>query len=312
MRRHFWLGTILAAGLWSASASSASEIENIERPMAVAGQFYPAEKVKLSADIEKYLSQAGDTPIPPGNRLVGLVCPHAGYTYSAPVAAWSYRLLSKLNGTVDLVIIIGSSHHTPFRGVTTGNYKAWKTPLGELEVDAELVKKLMWENDFVNNDPVPHLNEHCIEVQLPFIKSVLPDAKIVPILMGMHNKVLAKRLAAALSKVLDQRKAVIIFSTDLSHYQSYDKAVASDKKTTTGISLEPADEFFVKMDKDEFRMCGGAPVSVMKYLQELRGCETPALLKYMNSGDTGTDKSRVVGYAAMVMFEDPNKIKKKE
>ena len=309
MRRTLFVNAmIMACAMVSQSVVSAAEIENITRPTAMAGQFYPGDPTKLAAEVDKYLAQAKDTPIPTDSRLVALVCPHAGYPYSAPVAAWSYRLLAQVKSSVDLVIIVGSSHHSAFKGASLGNYKAWRTPLGDLEVDADLVRKLLKENDFLSNNPTPHLQEHCLETQLPFVKKILPDAKIVPILIGYLNKDVAKRLAAALSGVLDQRKAVIIFSTDLSHYLPYEKAVAVDKKSTDGIASAPADEFYAKVNDEKFSMCGASAIAVLKYLQELRknddGEITPvAMLKYMNSGDTAGDKNRVVGYAAMALFE---------
>ena len=270
------------------------------RPTAVAGTFYPDDPKQLRHDVDQYLAAAAK--VEPGKKLVALVCPHAGYVFSGPVAGWSYKQAQGRD--FDLVVVVGPSHHVGFEGASVGAYDYFDTPLGALAVDTAAAERLLKASPRFNRNAMAHVAEHSVETQMPFIKTVLPNAKVLPIVMGYHDPETAKLLAEQVNRLMKGRKVLLVVSSDLSHYHPYDQAREIDKETIKGIVEEPAALFFDRMATERHELCGGGPVAVMKYLAELRGSPRPVLLNARNSGDTVGDKSRVVGYAALALMED--------
>ncbi len=271
--------------------------EEVRQP-AVAGSFYPASVPELRRMVKGFLEQV--QPVELDGELVALVVPHAGFVFSGQVAAHSYKQLEGRD--FDTIILIGDSHRMKFPGASIGNYSAYRTPLGDVSVDRTLVKKLIKENEKIGFHPQAHKKEHSLEVQLPFLQTVLGDFKIVPIIMGERNLQTCKILADALLKHTKDRNVLFIASTDLSHFHPYQEAVEIDKKTISAMEKLDGDLLFKGLQRNEYELCGGAATVVTMLVAEKLGANKVKLLKYANSGDVPFgDKSRVVGYAAMAI-----------
>jgi AmmeMemoRadiSam system protein B/AmmeMemoRadiSam system protein A len=275
--------------------------EPVKEP-SVAGSFYPEDGNTLEMKVGDFLSKAENKPFE--GRLIALISPHAGYRFSGHVAAYGYKNL--IGKDIKTVILIGPSHHSSFTGASVYTEGSFKTPLGNIKINERLAKSLINESANVGFYKEPYLKEHSLEVQLPFLKKVLNGFKVVPILIGNPTRQtfdhLSQRLTEALSK---DEKAIIVASTDLSHYHDYKTAVSMDKKMTDAIealSLRDAEE---RLMKGEAEMCGAYPVLLTMDTARRLGANYAALFKYANSGDVTGDKGRVVGYASIGIFKSP-------
>ena len=259
---------------------------------AVAGAFYPFDKRELSAMVGDYVSKGKDVLLK--GKLRGLVVPHAGYVYSGPVAGAGYKLLSKHSQGIERIILLGPSHHAWFKGASEGGFDEWITPLGKVKAGS-LASKLKGEGKgLVQTIPQAHVPEHCLEVQLPFLQSVLKkDFEIFPLLCG---EVDAGLLAKAIAPAVDA-KTLVIASSDLSHYLPYEVAVKVDKNANELVPALDIRGFEAKGDA-----CGKTPILVLMHLAKIKGWKG-LFLDYKNSGDTAGDKSRVVGYGCYAFYE---------
>lgn len=258
--------------------------ERVRQP-AVAGGFYPDDPDVLRNEVNSMLAQAR------GHSIAGLralVCPHAGYRYSGPVAASGFKTLAGL--TFERVVVMAPSHHVLFSGVAIPDADALATPLGNIEVDAS-AKELAKTPPFLI-DSAPHAREHALEVELPFLQRVLKHFELVPLVFGEVDEA---AVAQRLNTLVDSH-TFFVASSDLSHYYPYEKAEQLDHDTVNAI---------LKLDVEALKAgqaCGKSPVLALVHLARLRGWKTQ-LLDYRNSGDTAGDKSRVVGYAAIAFFD---------
>ena len=265
------------------------------RRAAVAGTWYPGSAEALRAAVDGHLAAAGDAPRAP-DRLVALVAPHAGLIYSGPVAAHAYRLLR--DRPPDLIVLAGPSHASGFDGVAAFRGAGFETPLGVAPIDADCTESLMRASTIVRDYPAPHVREHSLEMQLPFIRRVAPDARIVALVMGWQTPETARELGDALGMVLKGRNALIVASTDLSHYQDANTAARLDAVVIDHVARLDADGLQRALDARPEHACGGGPtVAVMRAARQL-GADTSVILKYADSGDVSGDKSAVVGYLA--------------
>ena len=258
--------------------------ERVRQP-AVAGGFYPDDPTVLRNDVDTMLAQAQARNIA---GLRALVCPHAGYRYSGPIAASGFKQLSGL--TFERVVVMAPSHHVPFAGVAIPDADALGTPLGTIKLDPA-AKQLAKAQPFLI-DSAPHASEHSLEVELPFLQRVLGRFQIVPLVFGAVDEA---AVAQRLNTLVDP-KTFFVASSDLSHYYPYEKAEQLDHDTVNAI---------VKLDVEGLKAgqaCGKSPVLALVHLARLRGWKTQ-LLDYRNSGDTAGNKSSVVGYAAIAFFE---------
>ena len=314
--------------------------QNVRSP-AVAGTFYPADKNELTKAVDEFLARAQKIPPSPPfikggeNVILGLVVPHAGYTYSGQVAAWGFKQLVDQN--IDTVILIGNSHRAYFSGAAIYDKGYFKTPLGEVEVDAELAGKIMAENKNIKADMAAQASEHSLEVEVPFLQRVLPNFKIVPILMGngdledvnpvrepcsltvcadgnfkppavFSNGV--KMLAQAISKNIAGQNVLVVASSDMSHYPPYERANYADKKTYEAILTGQVDKLesaIAQLEKENIAntqtfLCAKDAVEVLMMVMQNLGASDIKLLKYANSGDTTGDKNQVVGYGAIGFY----------
>jgi hypothetical protein len=264
------------------ASSTPSEPVDI-RKSAVADRFYPGSPQVLESMIAELLTQA---PYLDRSSIQGLVCPHAGYVYSGPVAAWGYKQLSDC---YDTVILLGPSHYVPFEGASIPEITHYETPLGLVPV-SEKASLLREQPPFTSIEEA-HLREHCLEVQLPFLQTVLSDFKIIPIVLGAVD---TQEVAHALLPFIDDR-TLLIASSDLSHYNPYELACTLDAACTRAVpNLD-----FEGIKKCE--ACGMQALLTLMHVAQEQGWEGE-LLTYKNSGDTAGDKERVVGYMSVAFY----------
>lgn len=265
------------------------------REPVVAGSFYPSNPDKLSQAIDTYLSEVL------GDRLTGevlaVISPHAGYVYSGPVAAYSFRELQGRN--IELAVVIAPSHRARFDGASVIPSGTYVTPLGDVEIDALLGEKLVGEPNFSFYKQVDQA-EHSLEVQVPFLQKVLGAFKIVPIIVGCVDLEACRKLAEVISRHLagETRRYVMVLSTDLSHYFTYQKARAIDSIFIDTISKFDEEELFRVLSMEKAQACGEGAVLTGLIAAKKLGAKKVDILKYANSGDTAGSKDQVVGYLA--------------
>ncbi|MGD8308180.1 MAG: AmmeMemoRadiSam system protein B [Chromatiales bacterium] len=254
------------------------------QPACVAGLFYPADAAELRRDVDRFLADARPGRV---ERPKALIAPHAGYVYSGPVAAQAYAQLASERAVVERVVILAPAHRYPFRGLARSTAEAFRTPLGEVPVDAAALRSL---------DDLPQVHEldaafegeHSLEVHLPFLQATLERFEIVPLLVGNAS---GAEVAEVLERLWGGEETLIVVSSDLSHYLDYDSARELDAETTRAIeALEPDALGFDNA-------CGRVPVSGL-LLAARRHRLRPTTLDLRNSGDTAGPRSQVVGYGA--------------
>jgi AmmeMemoRadiSam system protein B len=270
----------------------------VVRQPAVAGQFYPADSAELRRAVTGFLEQA-DSPTIDG-ELLALIVPHAGYMYSAPVAAYCYKLLQ--NSGVDRVILCGPSHYTPLRGISVyGPGVSWRTPLGNVRCDDSLCNRLLaFDKRFIVAEQV-HAREHSLEVQLPFLQTVLKDFRIVPLALGTQSASEVELLARALESLKLDDHTVMIASSDWQHYRPASQGHEMDSLGMACLTQLDADRLQQYLDDGAVEMCGGGPAVAVLKAAMARGANKVKILKYGDSGDITGDKSSVVGYVAVAI-----------
>jgi MEMO1 family protein len=279
-------------------------LPTIRRPN-VASQFYEGNAEALRAQIKGcFLHKIGPQKLPRVNsqihprNIVGLICPHAGYMYSGPVAASAYFELAQ-DGKPDTVVLLGPNHTGYGTALSVMTEGIWQTPLGNVEVDTELAKAIMQETSIIDIDEMAHRYEHSIEVQLPFLQFLYGNNfKIVPICFLMQDYESAVEVGRALEEALDATNAVVIASSDMTHYEQAKKAAEKDQAALKAIIDMDAKLFFETIKAKNITACGYGPItSLITYANGV--CAKAKLLNYHNSGDITGDHSSVVGYAAV-------------
>jgi AmmeMemoRadiSam system protein B len=269
--------------------------QNIRRA-AVAGTWYPGSSATLAAALDRYLEH---TNADVSGDLVALVTPHAGLVYSGPVAAHAYRLLR--DRTFDVAVLVGPSHFVSFEGVSVVRSGGFETPFGVAAIDDRSATELLGVTAVVREHPAAHVREHSLEMQLPFLQHLAPGLPIVPLVMGHQSGATAHALGEALATVLQGRRALVIASTDLSHYQDAATAAALDRVVIDCVSRFDAEGLQHALDVEPNHACGGGPlVAVMRAARRL-GARDAIVLNYADSGDVSGDKSAVVGYLAAAL-----------
>ena len=271
------------------------------RQAILAGTWYPDAPDALTNLIESYLSRAQFER--PKGDLNAVIMPHAGYAYSGQVAAYGYRLLR--NTDFKRVIMIGPSHRVRFRGASVNLQSGYETPLGTVPVDLSLAKKIINAGPDFGYVPQAHVREHSLEIQIPFLQSVLKDFQIVAILMGEQDYKICSNLAGALARVLvSMNDTLLLASTDLSHFHSYERARELDSEFIKHVSRFDPQGLAESLSKGKCEACGQGPtVTTMLVAREL-GANRTVILKYANSGDVTGDHSRVVGYLSAAMLKN--------
>jgi AmmeMemoRadiSam system protein B len=263
------------------------------RRAAVAGSWYPAHPEILARDVDGYLARV--ERIPAGDPLA-IIAPHAGLIYSGPVAAHAYRLLA--GRAIDIAILVGPSHYVAFDGVAVYERGAFETPFGPVPIAEDCAAAIAGASRQVKTYPAAHAREHSLEMQLPFLRRVLPDVSIVPLVMGHQRRDTAYDLGDAIAAALDGRRAVIIASTDLSHFHDAPTAARLDGTVIQQVRRFDAAGLMATLEHNPEHACGGGPtVAVMRAAASL-GAADARVLKYADSGDVSGDKTSVVGYLA--------------
>ena len=277
----------------------------IRRP-TVAGQFYEGDAEALRAQIKNcFLHELGPKKLPnvnlqtPLRNIVGLICPHAGYMYSGPVAASAFYELA-LDGKPDTVVLLGPNHTGYGSALSLMSEGVWRTPLGDVEIDTEMANEITHETSLIDVDELAHRYEHSIEVQLPFLQFLYGNAfKIVPICFLMHDYDSAVEVGRALEEVLEPTNTVVIASSDMTHYEPAKTAAAKDQAALKAVTDMDAKRFYETVEKQNITACGYAPITALITYAKGINAKEAKLLSYHNSGDITGDYSSVVGYAAV-------------
>jgi MEMO1 family protein len=262
------------------------------RPPAVAGTFYSDRPEKLAAAVESLLGQAQDAGLGP---VRALIAPHAGYRYSGPIAASAFRQLAPAGaGQRRTVYLLGPAHYVYVDSVALSPASAFETPLGLVPQNQAAIDALLARGPIYQLHPLAHEPEHSLEVELPFLQTVLDDFDLVAMLCGQPD---VAQVAADLAERLRPDDLVVV-SSDLSHFYPCETAQALDHAFLEAVAAGDVTR------AAQGEACGLQPILALMHLAQIKGW-TPHLLDYRNSGDTSGDKSRVVGYAAVAYVASP-------
>ena len=269
------------------------------RKPAVAGYFYPADSSKLKSEIEVLLSIAGKKDIP--GKIYGIVSPHAGYIYSGKTAAFGFNLLDK--NKVKTVVILSPSHREYFPGVSVYEGDAYQTPLGTVPINKKLAGDLTNKGKTIFKGREGNRDEHAIEVQLPFLQTVLEDFEIVPVVMGNQGKMYIDELTERLSESVDDN-TVVVSSSDLSHYYSGDVAERMDSIVEREINNFNYTGLLENFEARRCEACGAGTIIAMMKSADKLNYRKAKVLNRCDSGDTTGDKREVVGYLSAAVYGD--------
>ncbi len=271
------------------------------RPAAVAGTWYPGSAGALTREVDAYLDASAPGP---RGRVCAVIAPHAGLMFSGPVGAHAYKAVA--GGSYDVAVLVGPSHHLGFDGVALWPDGAFDTPLGAAPID-ETGARALAAFDVVQTLPQAHRREHSLEMQLPFLRRVLPDVPIVPLLIGYQTRGTIEALAAALGSAFRDRRALLVASTDLSHYFDAETARTLDGRVADRVAaFDPAGlldlfEQYPEGERGRYVACGGgAAIAVMMAARTL-GARDARVPEYAHSGEVSGDYDGVVGYLAAAL-----------
>jgi len=269
------------------------------------GMFYASTAAALKTQIKTCFTHKlgpGKTPkvLEKGPRsIVGLVCPHAGYMYSGPVAAHSYYNLA-MDGKPNVAVILGPNHTGRGSALALMDEGAWLTPLGQAEIDAETAKRIMRESNIIDIDDSAHRFEHSIEVQLPFLQYLYGEKlKFVPICFLMQDLESSRSVGEAVGKALSGKNALVIASTDMTHYEPQERAEQKDKLAINAALKMDEELYYSTVESKGISTCGYGPVVAAITASRLLNAKRARLLCYKTSGNITGDFSSVVGYASM-------------
>ena len=269
---------------------------NAFKKSVIAGSWYPGNPTILRRDIEDYLNSVPELELE--GEVVGLIAPHAGYVYSGQVAASAYNLVR--GKKYDAVIVVGPSHRVAFHGVSIFSTCGYETPLGIVPVAEELANKIKILSKTVVDIPEAHLQEHSVEIQLPFLQVALGNFSFIPLVMGDQGANTCQELARAIYEAARGEKILIVGSSDLSHFYNYYMAKKMDAAVLRHLEDGDAVGLLESLENGTAEACGGGPMVVAMLVARMMNANKAHLLKYANSGDVTGDKSSVVGYAAAV------------
>ena len=276
----------------------------VRRPTQ-AGSFYAGDAEALKRQVEGcFLHEFGPGKLPKvdtngARKVVGLVCPHAGYMYSGPVAANAYFDLA-LDGKPDTVVVLGPNHTGYGSALALMDAGVWRTPFGDVEVDTLVAHEIVRETGLVDVDELAHRFEHSIEVQLPFLQYLYGNEfKFVPICFQLQDYASAEEVGSALVEVLAERNAVIIASSDFTHYEPQASAERKDLAALEAVQAMDAKKFVATIETRNITACGYGPIATAITAAKGLFAKEAKLLRYKTSGDITGDKSSVVGYAAV-------------
>lgn len=280
----------------------------VRRPCQ-AGSFYAGTSAALQSQLENCFTH----PIGPGKpsivergsrNIVGLICPHAGYMYSGPIAAHSFYQLAT-DGKPDVIVILGPNHTGQGSVLALMKEGAWQTPLGDVQIDEEAANKILQRSQIIDIDPQAHAYEHSIEVQLPFLQYLYGSTfKFVPISFLIQDLESSHEVGKAIGEAFSGEDVLIIASTDMTHYEPH--KIAEKKDTRALEALEKVDEnaFHSTIEAQHITACGYGPVVALVSAAKLLGATKGRILCYKTSGDITGDYSAVVGYASVAFSKE--------
>lgn len=277
----------------------------LRRPI-VAGMFYEGTAEALKAQVEScFLHPFGPQKLPQVNiygprDILGLICPHAGYLYSGPVAANAFYDLAQ-DGKPDTVIILGPNHTGIGSGLSIMNEGTWRTPLGDVKIDSAVANDIIRESRLLDIDVSAHSQEHSIEVQLPFLQYLYGDKFwFVPICFLMQDLESAKEIGRALTEALAGRNAIVMASSDFTHYESQVRVDNKDAAAIQAVKALDENKLYATIEAQNITVCGYGPIAALITYAKGNGASHAHLLSHKTSGDITGDKSSVVGYASLV------------
>ena len=275
------------------------------RHPAVAGSWYAGTPRALRAQLEGCFTHTlGPGKLPKvaeeGLRnIVGLVCPHAGYMYSGPVAAHAYYHLA-MDGKPDVIVIFSPNHTGRGSALALMNDGVWRTPMGDVEIDAETANQILHESRIIDVDDSAHAFEHSIELQLPFLQYLYGSAfKFVPICFLIQDLESSREVGRATAKALSSKNALVIASTDMTHYEPQERAERKDKAAISAALKLDDEQYYSAVESYGISTCGYGPVIAAITAAKLLDAKKAQLLCYKTSGDVTGDLSAVVGYASI-------------
>jgi len=264
------------------------------RNPVVAGQFYPASKTSLIKELDQMVPDRTEKI-----NAIGAVVPHAGYMYSGAIAGEVYaRLKSKST------YVILSPNHTGYGKRFASSSEVWRTPLGNVNVDEELLARMLEGTSLITDDPTAHAFEHSIEVQLPFIQKISPEAEIVPMTVQHGELMELDEVASSISSAIKEtaRDVTILASSDMTHYESRTSAKEKDELAIERVLDLDAEGLLKVVEKKNISMCGYIPAVIMLMCAKKMNAKKAILVKYADSGDVTGDTIQVVGYAGIVVY----------
>ncbi len=270
----------------------------VRRPV-IAGSWYPDDPDVLRSEINGFLQEASIGDIP--RKPAAIISPHAGYTYSGRVAAYAYKAIA--GRTYGTVVVISPSHRTYFPYVSVWAKGSFATPLGDIEVDEALCSKLLDASVIFTENTRPHDSEHALEIQLPFLQTVLPSFRLCPLIMGQQDLELCSELSSALTASIDNPEDVLIVaSSDLSHFHQAKTAEKMDARVARNIEQFAIQALEDDLRESESEACGGGPImTALSYAKSLGRTEA-RVLNYAHSGHVTGDNASVVGYLSAVIL----------
>lgn len=273
--------------------TSGQESSNKRQP-AVAGKFYPAQREALVREIETHIDRNAKK-----NRVLGIVAPHAGFIYSGNVAGALYSRIE----IPDTVILIGPNHTGHGEPVAVMKKGAWSMPMGDIAIDQELANAICEETVIAKQDSYAHQFEHSLETQLPFLQYFKNNFKIVPICIKRLKISSCKDLSEGIVRAVIRldKSVLLVASSDMTHYESHDRATIKDRMAITCIQNRDPLGLFKTVQSERITMCGVNPVTVMLLCSERMGAKEAELVKYMTSGEVSGNMEKVVGYAGMII-----------
>jgi len=288
---------IFISALFFSSIVSAEEVKRAD----LAGSWYPSSRNELELLISGYFKMADPEPI--DGDPIAIISPHAGYRFSGPVAAYGFKAVQGKKN-IKTVILIGFSHRKSFNGISVYDRGSFETPFGAVKVDEALAKDIISRDSRMRFYPELFKEENSIETEIPFIQFTFRDALIVPIAFGGQSFDDADALAKVLSAILKGRDdCIIVASTDLSHYHSYEEANSIDMHLVNLLKTLKAGELYDETRLGLSEMCGVMPVTAVLLTAKELGYDSIKVLKYANSGDTSGEKNKVVGYLSAVIYK---------
>jgi AmmeMemoRadiSam system protein B/AmmeMemoRadiSam system protein A len=268
------------------------------RESVIAGSWYPGDPARLTKDIKGYLAHVPEHKI--DGELITLISPHAGYMYSGQVAAHAYKLLEGKG--YDIVVIVAPSHRAYFKGASVYPQGGYRTPLGIVPIAEEITEALMQKSPLISSIPQAHAQEHSLEIQLPFLQVVLKDFRLVPIVMGEQDLPICEEVSRVVVDAIKGKQALLIASTDLSHFHPYNQAVELDQKFVQHVGAFDPEGLYKALKGGKCEACGGGPVVAVMLAAQALGADKSEVLNYANSGDVTGDHSSVVGYMAAALY----------